>query len=177
MGVEPPVTVRGGSTPMCEAYVHGVSTRSVDDLVKAMGMSGISKSRVSRLCEEIDENSSGLLTFDEALDECARLNAEVAGLPGQEELSRSDWGSLRGEEAGGCTPPASPSGGIRTTLVRDLARNRLSSPGRRPPSRLGVITRQSHQRAVSSGPARLAAQVAECAALLLISAFELAARM
>src|SRR6201985_675793 len=38
-----------------EAYVHGVSTRSVDDLVKAMGMSGISKSQVSRLCEEIDE--------------------------------------------------------------------------------------------------------------------------
>jgi putative transposase len=38
-----------------EAYVHGVSTRSVDDLVKALGMSGISKSQVSRLCEEIDE--------------------------------------------------------------------------------------------------------------------------
>jgi transposase-like protein len=33
-----------------EAYVHGVSTRSVDDLVQAMGMSGISKSQVSRLC-------------------------------------------------------------------------------------------------------------------------------
>ncbi len=37
-----------------EAYIHGISTRSVDDLVKAMGMSGISKSQVSRLCEEID---------------------------------------------------------------------------------------------------------------------------
>jgi len=37
-----------------KAYVHGVSTRSVDDLVKAMGMTGISKSQVSRLCEEID---------------------------------------------------------------------------------------------------------------------------
>src|ERR1700685_288292 len=37
-----------------EAYVQGVSTRSVDDLVKAMGMEGISKSQVSRLCEEID---------------------------------------------------------------------------------------------------------------------------
>jgi putative transposase len=33
-----------------EAYVQGVSTRSVDDLVQAMGMSGISKSQVSRLC-------------------------------------------------------------------------------------------------------------------------------
>src|SRR6202140_166984 len=37
-----------------EAYVQGVSTRSVDELVKAMGMTGISKSQVSRLCEEID---------------------------------------------------------------------------------------------------------------------------
>ena len=38
-----------------EAYIQGISTRSVDNLVKAMGMSGISKSQVSRLCEEIDE--------------------------------------------------------------------------------------------------------------------------
>ena len=38
-----------------EAYVHGVSTRKVDGLVKALGMTGISKSRVSELCEELDE--------------------------------------------------------------------------------------------------------------------------
>ena len=37
-----------------EAYIQGVSTRSVDELVQAMGMSGISKSQVSRLCGEID---------------------------------------------------------------------------------------------------------------------------
>ncbi len=37
-----------------EAYIQGISTRSVDDLVKAMGMTGISRSQVSRLCEEID---------------------------------------------------------------------------------------------------------------------------
>jgi transposase-like protein len=37
-----------------EAYVQGISTRSVDDLVRAMGMEGISKSQVSRLCAEID---------------------------------------------------------------------------------------------------------------------------
>ena len=45
-----------------EAYVHGVSTRSVDELVKAMGMSGISKSQVSRLCAEIDERVNAFLT-------------------------------------------------------------------------------------------------------------------
>ena len=37
-----------------ESYVQGISTRSVDELVKAMGMDGISKSQVSRLCAEID---------------------------------------------------------------------------------------------------------------------------
>src|SRR5579864_7016906 len=37
-----------------EAYIQGVSTRSVDELVRAMGMTGISKSQVSRLCGEID---------------------------------------------------------------------------------------------------------------------------
>jgi len=45
-----------------EAYVHGVSTRSVDDLVKAMGMSGISKSQVSRLCTEIDDKVKAFLS-------------------------------------------------------------------------------------------------------------------
>jgi len=44
-----------------EAYIQGVSTRSVDDLVKAMGMTGISKSQVSRLCEEIDERVKAFL--------------------------------------------------------------------------------------------------------------------
>jgi len=44
-----------------EAYVQGISTRSVDDLVKAMGASGISKSAVSRLIEEIDERVNAFL--------------------------------------------------------------------------------------------------------------------
>ena len=44
-----------------EAYVQGISTRSVDELVKAMGMTGISKSQVSRLCQEIDERVKAFL--------------------------------------------------------------------------------------------------------------------
>lgn len=44
-----------------EAYVGGISTRSVDDLVQAMGMSGISRSQVSRLCAEIDERVHAFL--------------------------------------------------------------------------------------------------------------------
>jgi putative transposase len=45
-----------------EAYIQGVSTRSVDDLVKALGMTGISKSQVSRLCAEIDERVGAFLS-------------------------------------------------------------------------------------------------------------------
>src|ERR1700710_2799146 len=45
-----------------EAYIQGISTRSVDDLVKAMGMDGISKSQVSRLCGEIDGRVQSFLT-------------------------------------------------------------------------------------------------------------------
>jgi len=37
-----------------EAYVHGVSTRKVDALIKALGLEGISKSQVSRICAELD---------------------------------------------------------------------------------------------------------------------------
>jgi transposase-like protein len=44
-----------------EAYVQGVPTRSVDELVKAMGMSGISRSQVSQLCEEIDSRVKAFL--------------------------------------------------------------------------------------------------------------------
>ena len=42
-------------------HVKGISTRKVDDLVQAMGMSGISKSQVSRLCQQIDERVTRFL--------------------------------------------------------------------------------------------------------------------
>ena len=44
-----------------EAWIQGVSTRKVDDLVQALGMSGISKSQVSALCREIDERVNAFL--------------------------------------------------------------------------------------------------------------------
>ena len=53
-----------------EAYVHGVSTRKVDDLVKALGAdSGISKSEVSRICQALDEDVAAFR--DRPLDGCA----------------------------------------------------------------------------------------------------------
>src|ERR1700712_2572696 len=44
-----------------EAYIQGISTRSVDNLVQAMGGTGVSKSQVSRLVEEIDERVNAFL--------------------------------------------------------------------------------------------------------------------
>jgi putative transposase len=44
-----------------EAWIGGVSTRRVDELVQAMGLAGIGKSTVSKLCKEIDERVAGFL--------------------------------------------------------------------------------------------------------------------
>ena len=40
-----------------EAYVHGVSTRKVDDLARAMGLDGVDKSTVSRICSRLDDET------------------------------------------------------------------------------------------------------------------------
>jgi putative transposase len=44
-----------------EAWIGGVSTRRVDDLVQAMGLSGIGKSTVSKLCRDIDDRVNAFL--------------------------------------------------------------------------------------------------------------------
>ena len=44
-----------------EAWIAGVSTRKVDDLVQAMGLSGIGKSQVSKLCKDMDERVGAFL--------------------------------------------------------------------------------------------------------------------
>ena len=58
-GEEDQETVRWTVSPTND--VHGVSTRSVDDLVKAMGAGGMSKSQVSRLCADIDVRVNAFL--------------------------------------------------------------------------------------------------------------------
>lgn len=57
-----------------EAYVHGVSTRAVDDLVQAMEASGVSKSQVSRLCAELDERVGAVLSPSRS-----RANGPICG--------------------------------------------------------------------------------------------------
>jgi putative transposase len=53
---------RTAEKALVEAYVHGISTRAVDDLVKALGAGGMSKSQVSRLCAEIDTRVNAFLS-------------------------------------------------------------------------------------------------------------------
>jgi putative transposase len=87
-----------------EAYVQGISTRSVDDLVKAMGMSGISKSQVSRLCEEIDGKVKAFL--HRPLEGSIRMNSLHWS-----EFPTVRWtvGAVDGPISGS-TPPTSRSG-------------------------------------------------------------------
>jgi len=66
-----------------EAYVKGVSTRKVDDLVRAMGASGVSKSEVSRLVGELAEISAAVLNGEPRL---ARQFDELAGM-----VRSGDW--------------------------------------------------------------------------------------
>jgi len=82
-----------------EAYIHGVSTRAVDDLVRAMGLTGTSKSQVSRLCEEIDERVQ------------AFLNRPLEGLIRMNSVPRTEFPTVRGTVGAvngpisGSTPP------------------------------------------------------------------------
>ncbi len=70
-----------------EAYVHGVSTRKVDDLVQALGVdAGISKSEVSRICEQLDEEMDAFrerplshLAFPYLLCDATYVKARVGG--------------------------------------------------------------------------------------------------
>jgi transposase-like protein len=60
--LEPRRTIEKALTAVIqEAWIAGVSTRRVENLVQAMGMSGISKSQVSKLCKEIDERVGSFL--------------------------------------------------------------------------------------------------------------------
>ncbi len=82
-----------------EAYIHGVSTRAVDDLVRAMGLTGTSKSQVSRLCEEIDERVQ------------AFLNRPLEGSNRMNSVPRTEFPTVRGTVGAvdgpscGATPP------------------------------------------------------------------------
>ena len=82
-----------------QAYVEGVSTRRVDDLIKALGCDGISSSQVSRICEQLDEVVESFLGRPLAR---RSLSLRVAGRPDPEGSGlRSHRQRLRGGGDGG----------------------------------------------------------------------------
>jgi transposase-like protein len=102
--LEPRRTIEKALTAVIqEAWVAGVSTRKVEDLVQAMGMSGISKSQVSKLCKEIDERVGSFLERPLDGDWPYRwLDATSEAAPGR--ADRFGGGDNRGGRQHGGTP-------------------------------------------------------------------------
>jgi transposase-like protein len=83
-----------------EAYVHGISTRSVDDLVEAMGGAGISKSEVSRICASA---SGAISLFRSAIEGAMGQFCICLSRPEPEKSNldrgRAAWKLLSGERS------------------------------------------------------------------------------
>ena len=115
-----------------EACIQGVSTRSVDDLVKAMGMEGISKSRVSRLCGEIDERVRAFLNrpiegewpyrWLDATNEKARRDGHLVSVAVIVAVGANSDGR---REVPGMTVGHSEAEPFRVEFLRSLARRGL----------------------------------------------------
>jgi transposase-like protein len=109
-----------------EAYVQGISTRSVDDLVQAMGMSGISKSQVSRRCAEIDERVQTFLSESDLGDLAALPGAfhaqragACAGQPAADGLGLDRHHLRAGDGTGGARPVANSNGSTPGEVSED----------------------------------------------------------
>ena len=111
------------------AYIQGISTRSVDSLVRALGMGGVSKSKVSRLCREIDERVGAPARgpYRYVLDRCdlsqgapARAGGLGGGDPGHRRQCR---GPARGA---GLDVGPSEAATFWTEFLRKLVRRGLS---------------------------------------------------
>jgi hypothetical protein len=80
-----------------QAYVHGVSTRKVDDLVNALGVdTGISKSEVCRICANLDREVRASVARLPPAARCSPAprpsRSSTASLPtGMGRLSRNTW--------------------------------------------------------------------------------------
>jgi putative transposase len=112
-----------------EAYVHGVSTRKVDDLVQALGLeTGVSKSEVSRICQELDEELSAFRSRSLARVEFPYVFLDATYLKGRVEhqvVSRAvvvaTGVSMEGHrEVLGCAVGDSEDGAFWTSFLRSL---------------------------------------------------------
>lgn len=112
-----------------EAYVHGVSTRKVDDLVQALGLeTGVSKSEVSRICSELDEELAAFRSRSLAHVEFPYVFLDATYLKGRVEhqvVSRAvvvaTGVSMDGHrEVLGCAVGDSEDGAFWTSFLRSL---------------------------------------------------------
>jgi len=118
-----------------EAYVHGVSTRKVDDLVQALGLdSGISKSEVSRICTLMDDDLESFRTRDLSYVEfpyvfldATYLKGRVTGHVTSRAVVVATGVSMDGRrEVLGIAVGDSESGAFWTEFLRDLRTRGLS---------------------------------------------------
>jgi transposase-like protein len=141
-----------------EAYVHGTSTRKVDDLVKALGVdSGISKSEVSRICAELDgevaafrSRSLAHTAFPYVFLDATYLKARVAGrVVSRAVVIATGVTADGGREVLGLDVGDSEDGAFWTAFLRSLkARGLAGRPagGLRCPHRAQASHRRRHGR-------------------------------
>ena len=119
-----------------EAYVQGVSTRRVDELVQALGMDGISKSQVSRLCQELDAEVERFRTPAAG----GAVPVRLAGRDVREGARRTGgWSRWRW---------SSPSASTATGAARGAGAGRRAERGRRL---LAALPARRWWRAASAG--------------------------
>ena len=112
-----------------EAYVHGVSTRKVDDLVRSLGLeAGISKSEVSRICAELDASLEAFrtrplnhITFPYLFVDATYLKARVRGRVVSRAVVVATGVTAQGDrEVLGCEVGDSEDGAFWTAFLRSL---------------------------------------------------------
>ena len=118
-----------------EAYVHGVSTRKVDDLVAALGAgSGISKSEVSRICTALDAEMAafrarplGHVEFPYVFLDATYLKGRVSGQVVSRAVAVATGVSMNGDrEVLGCAVGDSEDEAFWTTFLRSLRERGLA---------------------------------------------------
>ncbi len=142
-----------------EAYVQGVSTRSVDELVQAMGMSGIFQSQVSRLCGEIDDKVKAFLerplegnwpyVWLDATYVKVRQAGRIVSVAVIIAVGVNDDGR---REALGMTIGASEAETFWTDFLRSLARSTLASTDLPPTPHLPSLLRYTARWRFASYP-------------------------
>jgi transposase-like protein len=134
-----------------EAYVHGVSTRKVDDLVAALGLeSGISKSEVSRICGELDTTLEAFRTrslehveFPYVFLDATYVKARVAGRVLARAVVVATGVTRTGDrEVLGCDVGDSEDGAFWTAFLRSLRARGLAG--------VQLVISDAHQGLVNS---------------------------